>query len=461
MIEQNISNLDAWLNTWKKDGGIQGMIVHHHKDMLECIFPDVLTQAGCILAHLNLYQKTGERKWLEQAESEGDFLCSIYLQKVHLFLLSSYEHKPRGATLVYNGFACYALLKLFNILNKEKYLNTAKDCIDNALTKKYWDTETKAFWDADNRHHTLNMGALAVAAVVELACATGDDSYVKDYAIPEAELILRYQEKNGFLKGAYHYDDSGGGIRYISLYIAWTMRGLIELYEYTGDKRYLESLKSAGDFLYGKMRDSKTGLFYHRYVKKHRLITELRPYPEWIAASGSMLCALKKLEKHQINYDLSENLAAVLKNQRKTGAFPNTVGYSNIFIPWVLKPEPEKKKWRDLIAVSGWNSLLLEALTEFLPENAKIPEPAIVFPDTVKTDDGYEIHESNWDIIIYKNTAPVGYYRKREPFIFNIMELATSDFTVRKTYERIFRFKLFVVSLIILIIGIIIGKYVQ
>lgn len=458
-MEQNISDLDAWFNTWKKDGGIQGIIVHHHKDKLESLFPDVLTQACCVLGHLEIYNKTREHKWLEQAESEGDYLVKIYLEKVHLFLSSSYEHKPTGATLVYNGFGCYALLKLFSVTGKDIYLETAKDCIDNSFTGKYWDQDNNAFWDADNRIHTLNMGAVAVAALVELSRSTGDNSYVEKYAIPEAELILRFQEKKGFLKGAYHYDDSGRGIRYISLYIAWTMRGLIELYEFTKDDRYLDSLKMAGDFLYEKMRDKRTGLFYHRYVKKHRLIIESRPYPEWVAASGAVFLVLGKMKKYGIEYDLRENLAAVMEKQRKTGAFPNSVGYSNIFIPWVLNPEPEKTKWRDSIAVAGWNAMMLEGLTEFLPDNSTIPEPAIVFPDAFRTDDGYEIKEERDDLTIYKNNTIVAYYKKKENFIFNIMELATSDFTTGKTYERIFRIKLAVLSIIVFFTGIITGIY--
>ncbi len=436
-VEQSFSNLDAWIGTWDKGGGINGFVVHQHNDKMDSMIPDCMTQASCILAYLNVYHKTKSQKWLSKAQRCANYLVSIYVDDVHAFSSASFEHKPLGDTLVYDAMAVFSLLRLYSVTGDKKYFTVAEDCLNELIIGKYWDEERNRFWNLlkDGRKLcALNMGGMVIGVVVEYVRVTGDESYL-DYARKQAVFIMDYQESKGMLEGAYYYDDAGSWTRVMSLYISWTLKGMIELYDYTKDELYLDSIRRACDFLYNRMLDPKTKLFYHRYMIRRYGAIQLKKGPEWIAAFGASLYCFLKVKEFGLDYKLDRILDTVIDYQYPTGAFPNSRYYENMFVPYLIHSIDGQISWRDAIPIVGWNSQMFEALSLLVAKGNKSPTVKCHFK--FSCDEGYVFDEDEDTFKISVDSDVVALYNKKNPCVFyNRMKLADSAFCQKNMVLR-------------------------
>lgn len=441
--EQSFSNLDAWFESWNNNGGINGFVVHQHNDKMDSVIPDCMTQASCILSYLNVYKTNKNKKWLLKSKKCADYLVSIYVPQACVFSSASFEHKPMDDTLVYDAMAVFSLLRIYSFTKDKKYFLVAEDCLKNTIIKRYWDEEEDkflAFRKGDKKLHTLNMGSMAIAAIVEYVRVTGDESYL-DYARKEAAFIMMYQEKDGRLKGAYYYDDAGSWTRIMSLYISWTLMGMIEFYDYTKEKAYLESIKGACDFLYYKMLDTDTNVFYHRYMIRKYGAIQMRKGPEWIAASGASFYCLLKVSEFGLSYELDGVLSKVLDYQYPTGAFPNSRYYENMFVPHLIYNKDGTISWRDAIPIVGWNSQMFEALSLLVTKGNK--SSTVTFPFNFICDDGYVFDEDEETFKISLNSEIMAVYYKKNPIVlYNRMNLADSSFCQKNMLYRSMKFKI-------------------
>jgi len=421
---QSISNLDYWLDTWKDDNnGIYGYVVHHHMDALMVISPDTWTQSAALLGHLNLFERTKDKSWLKKAANEGDYLVDNYIMEKHYYRNANYEHKPTKAgaedTLIHLAYPTIALLRLSKLLKKQnipyqKYLDVANDCIQNYIIKKCWDGGV--FKSRVQKEFILNMASTVISALC-LLTSFSDENYIEEYCVPTAEKIMLRQDENGGVPYSEHSPEI------ILLYTAITMRGLLDLYEYTGDDKYLSSCKKAAGFLTGHI-DPETKLFYHTVGKTKRR-EKVKKYPQWIAGSLVIVHQIKRLEKYGCSFpEANDVLKTVLSYQYATGGIPTFVGFTDIFMPKFYPPEPEKRKWRDVIAIPGWNALAFECLTYLMPKG-DLPKPINVFPGRYESTE-YTIEEGEHDVIFWKDKDMAAKWIKgREVWAFGTIPLRT------------------------------------
>src|SRR3989344_1825871 len=252
---QSLSNLDAWLDSWKdKNSGIHGFVVHHHLDALEFIQPDSWTQSAAVLAHLKIFEKGSEKKFLQKAVKEAGYLAKNYDWKNHYFQNSNFEQKSKNAeikaSLIHNAYPAIALLKTALALEKGKqaarFHKAAKDCCENYIIAKCWNERKKAFTRGiaeKNPEFVLNMAANAVSALLLLDKIEEKDENLEKYCKPCIMQILRLQKNDG----AFPYSDRSR--LEISLYQSLTMQGLLEYYNKTKDKRVEKALEKAKAWL--------------------------------------------------------------------------------------------------------------------------------------------------------------------------------------------------------------------
>ena len=74
-VRQALSNLEAWLETMRGPAGYGGPVVHWWQNCLNYTGPGLdWRYEGIISGYLTLWERTGEKRWLEKAGRAGDDL---------------------------------------------------------------------------------------------------------------------------------------------------------------------------------------------------------------------------------------------------------------------------------------------------------------------------------------------------------------------------------------------------
>jgi len=416
-INQALSNLWAWLETWLDEkGGVHGYVVHHHRDNLKFLSPDTWTQAPCILGLLRIYQKTGGKRWLDLATKLCDYLVTTYLDSLHLYRNSNHERKPLGKPgIIHNALPSYALLEVAKEVkgtDRQKYQKIAKDNILNFLLQLRDESTgalTSIYHGKPSRIH--NMNSAAVLALTALSEIEQDESYIEKYARPIANHILACQVKTGDLYGAYPYVDTKRIYR--TLYSLITSIGILRLYKKTNDSKLLKSVEELVRNLVNFI-DSETGLICHY----HRT-----GFPQWIPDTLLFVLNTRWLENEGIEIPIHTDdvLTKVLSQQYEHGGFPLSIGFEDLSYTKGLPSKPEIKRWRDLLPTPNWNAWNFWVLAELLPQGLRISKPTIDFPLVLETsaeekEDPYEIveHENKVIFTSRKEQKIVGVFNKRD-----------------------------------------------
>ncbi len=368
-ISEALSKQISWLKTWKtKKGAYNGYVVHRWdlKRMFK-IHDTPWSQGPIINGYLNLYEKTKDTKWFQEAIQAADLQCKR-LHKTGKYIYAGFED-DRFSSLVHNSLANCALLDLAKVLMKEgnnekarKYLKVARENIDRYIIGTLWDKNFGAFKFSEIDYYTpdvirfvVNMNSVAVESLIKLSNLISEEQY-KDYALRVGEWMLTEQiDSTDLQDGGINYSQVQPGVL-ISIYTALAMRGLDCLFCLTKDQRYLKMISKAANHLIN-LRDPETAFFYHGIRGG-----KLQRYSQFIAGAGIIFNALDsagKLTGEKFNCE--DTLNAVLKNQLPNGGFSNFIEYRN-------KSDERKRDeiWEDIVPVMGWNAHMFEFLTRMV-----------------------------------------------------------------------------------------------
>jgi len=421
-VADSLARLEDYLLSWTdEDGGVHGYIIHHHRDYAVITAPASWTQGLRVLGHLQLYEKTGDGYWLESALRESRFLEQAYCWEEHLFYDST-----TPLTLINNAWPTLALLRTALLLRRrgrDGYLgfsNVALDNLEKRMIRLHWDPSARTFFFCPEgywgmRVHTHNQTAIAISALCAADQLADEKSYVERYAIPAADHMIRLQEPSGILRGGWGYNDGDSSHLYYYLYTALNVRGLLDLYEHTGESRFLESAALGGEHLYG-MIDGQTSLFCHRYVKKGRRV-ERYVHPIMVATAGLGLLQLRRLNGYGFSFKLDGSVDSLLGRQLPHGGFPSFIGSTDIWTPGLFPSEPERTKWRDVTSVPFWNVFTYELLVDLLEAGSKIRPPRVEFRFEMDTDDGYRFEETRSRVRLSRSGRTVAYFDKTRDFM--------------------------------------------
>lgn len=387
-IATAIAKLDAWFETMRvedpKSGlcGYGGPVAHWWQNCLLYTGPGLdWRYEGIIAGYLNLWQNTGEIRWLETAIRAGDDLVDGQLENGH-YPASAFELNPASGGTPHEAACDIGLLLLameikslstkikkdtkgLNDIDWRLYFEAAERNLQKYFLGKLWDHEVGYLRDHPRLATFVpNKAATACEAFFLMAELSGDDRWIERYALPSLEKILQHQVQDGWkLHGAIAQNSFGFRIvdKYFPYYIARCIPALIQGYEFTQDQRYMDSALAAMDFI--------TRWVYPDGSLPQVVYTagEVNRYPSWIAGLGDVLRVAELLDPYGLNHDFSATNDRLLLGQDESGGFQTAIGFAaqsggNV----ELLPD-----FRDLLHVVGWCDKAFRYLTTFIQsENA-------------------------------------------------------------------------------------------
>ena len=360
LISKNIS----WLQTMKQPTGYSGPVPHYWEDCFNYIGPGRdWRYEGVIISYLTLYEKTGDEKFLDLAKEAGNHLTKHQL-KIGCFYNSGFDGNPSIArgSMPHDTAASIGLVKLALKLkelgqNWKPYFEAAKTNLDVFHIGLLYDKTANSFlqntYDKQKYHVPNKLATLAELCLLVYEI-TGDEKYA-NIAKRNAELIIENQDNAEFFGGIYQVDKNHNKL--ISLYIARCISGLIKVYEFTKNPKYLESAINAADFL--KTLEHKSGGFYFGY-QKYNNEWKLYKYPMWIAGSGDIVRAFLLLKPYK-KYNVNKNIEWITNQMHKSGGIPTSYGL-NFKDKIIGEDYTGLPSCRDLIPAVGWNDKALRVL---------------------------------------------------------------------------------------------------
>jgi hypothetical protein len=381
--EKSVAMLLVWLESWKtKCGAYNGYVVHrlNLKRML-LVHDTPWSQAPMINSFINLFQRTGNRDWLEKAIEAGS------LQAKRITSSGKYNYAghedDRFSSLVHNALANCALLDLAKVLLEEDSSSDASVAQAFAkvvrlntryLTEKLWVKDKGVFKVSENDYYSpkrdrfvANMNSVAAENLIKLGELTGEKEYDRlAEHIGQWLLSLQLHSSNELIDGAIAYQDNEPSA-FVAIYTALALRGVDDLFQLTEDSRYFKMMSAATKHLLS-FRDSKYRLFYHAFQGNR-----LRKFPLFVAGAGIILKALDDFSKLSGRVlDVTDTLNTILHMQLPNGGFSNFVGYNT--------PDNGRRNgdysivWEDVVPTVGWNAHLLEYLTRFVDNDFYLPK---------------------------------------------------------------------------------------
>ena len=375
-IERAVLRLDAWLDTMRTPEGYGGPVAHWWQDCLHFTGAGLdWRYEGIILGYLNLYERTGERRWLAKARRAGDDLLRGQLASGN-YRNSSFELNPYTGGTPHEAACDLALLCLAGVLRKlgesawEGYLLAAEHNLREYHVGRLWKDEIQGFGNsADNPAFTPNKSATIVEALFALAELQGDEELLERYALPTLRTILGHQiEAPGQrLDGAIDQNSLAGrmGHRYFPLYNARCIPSLLKGYEYTGDERYRDAAWRAMSFI---QRTRHPDGSFPQVVYRNGKINR---YPMWIAGAGDLLRAMRLASISGMAVSEEDTLRWMLLGQDETGGVRTAFGFSAQVNQRTCGEAPE---FRDLLPVCGWVDKAFRFLTSSIQGDVELPD---------------------------------------------------------------------------------------
>lgn len=374
VVDRAVAGLDAWFETMRGPGGYGGPVAHWWQQSL------IYTGAGLdwryegiIAGYLQLWERTGNPRWLAKARRAGDDLAAGQLATGH-YPASTFEINPATAGTPHEAACDTGLLRLVLALQHaghtgwQRYAACAERNLRAFHIAQLWDAQARAFRD-DPRVPCFvpNKAATICDALFLLTETTGDAEWVERYALPTLDRILAHQvQDQGPLNGAIAQNSFGSRLvaKYFPIYIARCVPALLRGYRWTGDERYAVSALRAMQFVGRRAHPDgsfPTVVYANRRVNR---------YPAWIAPLGDLLRATDELRPYGFDANFEAAEQRLLCGQDVTGGIQTAQGFA---AQGGGRP-PTLPDVRDVLHVVGWCDKAFRYLTTrvgpVLPEAA-------------------------------------------------------------------------------------------
>ncbi len=239
---------------WQEHKGIHGYDVLPGPKDSDRYYDD---NAWLVLGLIEVYEITGEKKYLEKAEDTFRFVMSGEDEKLGGGLYWR-ENELESKNTCTNAPAIVSALRLHQLTERADYLETAKRVY--AWTCKSLQDDDGLFLDhmrmdgsLDRRKFTYNT-ALMIRANVLFHEIKGEQRYLE-----EAKRISDAAVK--------HWVRDHGGIADGGRFAHFLVEAFLELHRVDGDERWLNHARNALTFLHANVRDPN-GRYGHRWDRE-------------------------------------------------------------------------------------------------------------------------------------------------------------------------------------------------
>lgn len=364
-INPAIALLDAWLDTMRGPDGYGGPVVHWWQDCL--LFTGAgldWRYEGIIIGYLNLYQRTGDERWLAKARQAGDDLVQGQLPTGN-FRNSSFELNPYPGGTPHEAACDLALLHLARVLKEQEnpawqtYAATAEHNLQAYIIGVLWDKARQVFRNTiGDASFAPNKAATIIETLFAWATVLGDNRPVLRYGLPTLEAVVECQVRapGSPLDGAIPQSvaGQGKGRRFFPFYIARCIPALVQAYAAFGDARYVRAAKSAVAFIlrYRLPNGSFPQVIYGD--------GRVNRYPQWIAGVGDVLRAMDLLEREGMDVAADAALRWLLDGLQASGGLRPAHGFASQVSQ---KQPPHLPEFRDVLGVCGWADKAFRYLT--------------------------------------------------------------------------------------------------
>ena len=338
-VGRSLSQYLSWLSTWRQGEGIYGGLHIHPcwrvSSVLERRYqgPTVSEYCGLIRGFLNLYEKTGEDRFLRECILMADFLRSLQ-DPDGCFEHSVYEFEPGRGGCIHNALADVGLLSLCFVLAEEEldpepYLETVRRNFDWFM-KSWWKRGNS--W-LKNPSFPCWCGVtnqdLAVCWAMLLYAELKDSRYWENYG----RLVADWYLENYYLPeyGCFYRGDAKD-FPEPAAYTGLIVYELLNMYQFTKDSLYLKTALGCLDYLKrGAWRDNYGFLRIHHNIDLETGVLEEKPS---LITQGPLISGLQLLEEIDVQEYTSfkkELLKTLLFYQSGRGYFRNSTDHENLF----------------------------------------------------------------------------------------------------------------------------------
>lgn len=363
-IGHAVLQLDGWLDSVRLPGGYGGPVVHWWRDCLEYTGPGLdWRYEGILIGYLNLWDATGETRWLAKAKRAGDDLCAGQLPSGH-YRNSGFEQNPNPGGTPHEAACDLALLRLALALRAAQapdwapYAQAAERNLTTFYVAQLWDKTSQSFQDAPGvTSFVPNKAATMCEALFALAQVTGDEHWVTQYALPTLNAVLAHQVKGGVLDGAIAQNSFGSRRvnKFFPYYIARCIPALLAGYAYTHEVRFAEAARRAAEFV---VRTQYPDGSFPQVVYPGGRVNR---YPQWVAAVGDVLRALALVPTLAVEWDHLPTLHWLLAGRHEDGSVRTAVGFGH------ATPGGSAHDPRDTTPVCGWADKAFRYFARLVP----------------------------------------------------------------------------------------------
>jgi hypothetical protein len=366
---------DAWLESVRGPDGLGGPVTHWWQNCLVFVGAGIdWRYEGVVLGYLALFKRTGQRVWLHKARRAADDVVKAQLSSGN-FRNSCFELNPYSGGTPHEAACDLALLRLADVLRDEgdaawsRYMAVAERNIEAYYLGRLWDPRRRMFRDDPaSVSFVPNKSATLTEALFALASLTGREAPLETHARPTLEAILEHQVRGGSLDGAIFQNTFGGRrvAKFFPYYIARCVPGLLLGYARWRDERYLDAARRAVGFVLRWRYDD--GSFPQVVYPGDRV----NRYPQWVAATGDILRALRLMQPYSGSDDGGPTRAWLLAGQLPNGGFRTAHGFA---AQPSQRPPAGLPELRDVLPVCGWTDKAFRYLAESLPESGASDRP--------------------------------------------------------------------------------------
>jgi hypothetical protein len=357
-----VGRMHTWFESMRVPGGYGGPVSHWWRHSLRYAGPGLdWRYEGIVHGYLNLYESTGDDRWLDSAVRAGTDLVDGQLETGN-FRASAFERNPEVGGTPHEACASGALARLARVLREvdrewAPFARTARRSLQwhvDAL----WHDGVRTFSDTIGMDSFVpNKIASTIEALLAFAqLSESDGTLVDRFVLPAAETILELQVDSGEHEGAIHQlctgdPDTGGDGKFFPLYVARCVSPLLAVYDATGEERFRSAAVRAGAFLARVERDE--GSFPQVvYEGNGRNVS-----PRWIAGVGDVLRAYDALAERGMDLETAAVETWLGNGFDECGAFRTAAGFGQL-------SGHDGPVLTDVVHVVGWNDKAFRWLTD-------------------------------------------------------------------------------------------------